>query len=193
MPRVHLYLKNIVCLESHWDSDLENRLSMQPILELTARTTNAKYVCLTCNTKAELKHNLSLFGKMRGYGILVLAFHGDIGKIELPSDVLVSLESLSDMMKRRFAGWIVHFGSCSTVKVEEHRMARFAEETGAAVVTGYTNLVDWLDGSVMDLLFLRWVQYYRNLGAFLKHLNKHYPDLVKLTGLKIFPPPSSRA
>jgi hypothetical protein len=45
----------------------------------------------------------------------------------------------------------------------------------------------------MDLLVMRWMQYYRNLGALLKHLNKHYPDLIKLTGLKIFPPPASRA
>lgn len=193
MPRVHLYLKHIVCLESLWDGDLENRLSMLPILELTARTTNAKFVCLTCNTKPELKHNLSLFGKMKGYGILMLAFHGDNGKIELPGHILVSLESLSDMMKRQFTGWIVHFATCETVNVEDARLARFVEETGVTVVTGYTREVDWIEGSIMDLLLLRWLQYYRNLGALLKHLNKHYPDLIKLTGLKIYPPPASRA
>jgi hypothetical protein len=193
MPRVRLYLKNIVCLESLWDGDLENRLSMLPILELTARTTNAKFVCLTCNTKAELKHNLGLFGKMKGYGILMLAFHGDKGKIELPGHILVSLESLSDMMKRQFAGWIVHFATCDTISVEDARMARFVEETGVSVVTGYTKEVDWIEGSIMDLLLMRWLQYYRNLGALLKHLHKSYPDLMKLTGLKIYPPPASRA
>jgi hypothetical protein len=166
---------------------------MLPILELTARTTNAKFVCLTCNTKAELKHNLSLFGKMKGYGILMLAFHGDKGKIELPGHTLVSIESLSDMMKRQFAGWIVHFATCDTVNVEDARMARFVEETGVSVVTGYTREVDWIEGSIMDLLVMRWLQYYRNLGAFLKHLSKYYPDLIKLTGLRIFPPPASRA
>jgi hypothetical protein len=193
MPRVHQYLKNIVCLESLWDGDLENRLSMQPVMELVARTTNAKFICLTCNTKAELKHNLSLYGKMKAYGILVLAFHGDVGKIELPGHILVSLESLSDMMKRQFAGWIVHFATCDTVKVEESRLARFVEETGVTVVTGYTREVDWIEGSIMDLLLLRWIQYYRNVGALLRHLHKHYPDLIKLTGLKVFPPPASRA
>jgi hypothetical protein len=193
MPRVHQYLKNIVCLESLWDGDLENRLSMQPVMELVARTTNAKFICLTCNTKAELKHNLSLYGKMKAYGILVLAFHGDVGKIELPGHILVSLESLSDMMKRQFAGWIVHFATCDTVKVEDARMARFVEETGVTVVTGYTREVDWIEGSIMDLLLLRWIQYYRNVGALLRHLHKHYPDLIKLTGLKVFPPPASRA
>ena len=72
-------------------------------------------------------------------------------------------------------------------------MARFVEETGVAVVTGYTREVDWIEGSIMDLLLLRWLQYYRNVGALLRHLNKHYPDLIKLTGLRVFPPPASRA
>jgi hypothetical protein len=193
MPRVHQYLKNIVCLESLWDDDLENRLSMLPILELAARTTNAKFVCLTCNTKAELRHNLSLFGKRKSYGILVMAFHGDCGKIELPGHILVSLESLSDMMKRQFAGWMVHFATCDTVRVEEARIARFVEETGVAVVTGYTREVDWIEGSIMDLLLLRWVQYYRNMGALLRHLMKNYPDLIRLTGLMAYPPAASRS
>lgn len=187
MPRVRQYLKNIVCLESLWDEDLENRLSVLPLLELTARTTNAKFVYLTCNTKAELRHNLSLFGRKKSYSILVLAFHGDPGRIELPGGSFVPIESLADMMKKRFAGWIVHFASCGTVKVDSERMARFVADTGVSMVTGYTKLVDWTEGAMADLLLLRWLQYYRNLGALLSHLNKRHPDLVELTGLTAFP------
>jgi hypothetical protein len=187
MPRVEQYLKNIVCLESLWDKDLENRLSMLPIMELTGRTTNARLVFLTCNTKAELKHNLDLVRKKKVYNILVLAFHGVTGKIELPGDKLVPLEELAEIMKRGFAGWVVHFASCGTVQVDHERMAKFVEQTGVAMVTGYTHLVDWTEGAVMDLLLLRWLQYYRNLGALLKHLHKNYPDLLALTGLKAFP------
>jgi len=187
MPRAEQYLKNIVCLESLWDKDLENRLSMLPIMELTGRSTNARFVFLTCNTKAELKHNLDLVRRKRVYNILVLAFHGVTGKIELPGDELVPLEALAKMMKRGFAGWVVHFASCGTVHVDDERMARFVSETGVAMVTGYTNLVDWTEGAVMDLLLLRWLQYYRNLGALVKHLRKNYRDLAKLTGLKVYP------
>lgn len=187
MARVRQYLKNIICLESLWDEDLENRLSVLPILELTSRVTNAKFVYMTCNTKAELRHNLSLMRRKKSYSILVLAFHGDPGTIELPGNVLVSIESLADMMKKRFSGWIVHFASCGTVKIDEARLTRFVAETGVAMVTGYTKLVDWTEGAVMDLLFLRWLQYYRDLGALLRKLHKDYPDLMDLTGLKMFP------
>lgn len=89
MPRVPSYLKNIACLESLWTQDLVSRLSVLPILELTTRVTDAKYVYLTCNTKAELRYNLSLLGRRKSCGILMLAFHGDPGKIELAEHLLV--------------------------------------------------------------------------------------------------------
>lgn len=186
MPRVPKYLKNIACLESLWDEDLENRLSVLPILELTARTTSAKFIYLTCNTQEELEHNLGLFKRKPSYGILVLAFHGVTGKIEL-GDKLVNLKALAKMMGKRFRGWVVHVASCSTVMIDEDQLTQFVEATGVAMVMGYTKLVDWTEGAVMDLLLLRWLQYYRDLGALWKHLLKNYPDLMELTGLQAFP------
>ncbi len=187
MPRVTRYLKNIACLESLWDENLEQRLSVLPILELTSRATSARFVYLTCNTRAELKHNLRLLCRKKSYGILVLAFHGDPGKIELGGDVFVSLESLATMMGTLFAGWVIHFASCSTVDVEAARLARFVSETKVAMITGFTKEVDWTEGAVMDLLLLRWLQYYRDMNALWKHLQKNYSGLIETTGMKAFP------
>jgi hypothetical protein len=187
MPRVPSYLKNIACLESLWTQDLVSRLSVLPILELTTRVTDAKYVYLTCNTKAELRYNLSLLGRRKSCGILMLAFHGDPGKIELAEHLLVSLESLATMMGRKFAGWVVHFASCSTVQIDKARLARFVAETEVALVTGFTRQLDWTEGAVMDLLLLRWLQDYRDLNALWKHLQKRYPDLIATTGMTAFP------
>jgi len=187
MARLLRYTKNIACLESLWDEDLENRLSVLPILELTARATSARFVYLTCNTKAELRHNLKLLCRRKSYGVLVLAFHGHPGNIKLGGEVIVSLESLALMMGGRFAGWVVHFSSCSTVKIEEGRLARFVAETKVAMITGFTKEVDWTESAVVDLLLLRWLQSYRDLHALWKHLLKHYPDLIAITGMKAFP------
>lgn len=187
MPRVTCYLKNIACLESLWDDELENRLSVRPILELTARATTAKFAYLTCNTKAELKLNLGLLSRKKSYGVLVLAFHGDPGKIELAEHVRVSLDSLATMMQRSFAGWVVHFASCGTMRVDDAQLRRFVSETGVAMVTGFTKEVDWIDGAVMDLLLLRWLQYYRDLNALWKHLRRNYADLIDLSGMKAYP------
>jgi hypothetical protein len=188
MTRVRQYAKNIVCLESLWDSELENRLSVLPILELTARTMEVKYIFLTCNTKAELRHNLRLVGKKKSYGILMLAFHGEPGIIELAGEKShVSLESLITMMGRRFAGWVVHFGSCGTVQIDEDRLERFIAATGVAMVMGYTKQVDWTEGVAMDLVLLRWLQGYKNLSAFQKHMKKRYAALIKFTGFHTYP------
>ncbi len=186
MARLRHYLKNIACLESIWDEDLENRRNVLPVLELTSRATGAKFIYLTCNTKPELRHNLELLRKRKSYGILLLSFHGDPGGIEL-AGAHVKLESLAWMMRKHFAGWVVHFASCSTVKIDEERMAKFVHLTGVAMVMGYTEEVDWTEGSVMDLLLLSRLQYYRNARSLWKHLEKKYRDLVRMTGLKVFP------
>ncbi len=187
MARVPRYTKNIACLESLWDDSLENRLSVLPILELTRRTTSAKFVYLTCNTRAELRHNLGLLGRRQSCGILMLAFHGQPGNIKLPGKEHVSLESLAHMMGKRFAGWVVHFASCSTAKIDDERLSRFVELTEVAMITGFTKEVDWTEGAVMDLLLLRWLQSYRDLNALWRYMGKKYADLVATTGMKAFP------
>jgi hypothetical protein len=187
MPRVPRYLKNIACLESLWNEDMENRLSVMPILEMTARTTSTKFVYLTCNTRGELRFNLGLLCRRKSCGVLVLAFHGDPGKIKLAEHSFVSLESLAILMRERFAGWVVHFASCSTVKIDDVRLARFVTDTRVAMVTGFTREIDWTEGAVMDLLLLSWLQYYRDLSAMWKHLQRSYPDLIAATGMKAFP------
>ena len=58
---------NIACLESLWNSDLENRLSVVPILDLVSRVNGTRYTYLTCNTREELAYNLGKLGKRRGY------------------------------------------------------------------------------------------------------------------------------
>jgi hypothetical protein len=186
VARLRHYLKNIACLESIWDSDLENRMNVLPVLELTARATGAKFIYLTCNTRPELRHNLELLRKKKFYGILLLSFHGEPGVIEL-AGTRVKLESLAWLMGKHFAGWVVHFASCSTVKIDEERMARFVELTGVAMVLGYTKAVDWTEGTVMDLLLLSRLQYYRNVRSLWKHLARKYPDLLEITGLQVFP------
>lgn len=188
MSRLRHYVKNIVCLESIWDEDLENRTSVRPVLKLISYATGARFIYLTCNTKPELKSNLKLLWKKKSYNILLLSLHGAPGHVEL-ADTVVTLESLAWLMGRRFEGWVVHFAGCSTVKIDESRMAKFVALTGVATVLGYKDDVEWMDGTVMDMLLLYCLQYYRNVRSLWKHLKKKYPDLVKKTGLHVYPPP----
>src|SRR5262245_57443867 len=136
MARARDHRKNIACLESLWNSDIENRLSVVPILELVTRINGIRYTYLTCNTREELSYNLGKLHQGRGYRILYLSLHGKPGEIILDGG-RTDLEALAAMMGTGFAGWAVHFGSCSTIDVPPARLRRFMAATRVATLLGY--------------------------------------------------------
>src|SRR2546427_7917224 len=83
MGRTKSHKKNIACLESLWDGNIESRLSVVPLLELASRVDEIRFSYLTCNTEDELEHNLDKLKNKRGYGILYLACHGKPGELVL--------------------------------------------------------------------------------------------------------------
>ena len=58
------YKKNIACLESSWNDDIENRLTVGPVLELLSRKNGIKFALLTSNTKDEFEYNLALLSSV---------------------------------------------------------------------------------------------------------------------------------
>jgi hypothetical protein len=185
MTRANSYTKNIACLESLWNSDLEDRWSVRPILDVIANIQDLKLAHLSCNTEPEFAYNLRMLGKRRSYGILYLAFHGAPGELYLADDTAVSLEALQEYMGTRFSDWIIHFGCCSTIRVEQERLRSFVAATQVKMVVGYTKDVDWIESSAMDLLIFQALQQYVDLRACWRHLQKSYADLVARTGLDV--------
>lgn len=176
--------RNIACLESMWDRRIENRLNVLPTLELISKTQESKFSHMTCNTREELQYNLNLLCK-RNYGVLYFAFHGSPGKIHLHRDK-VSLTDLAAMMNCRFANWIIHFGTCSTLR-KPREVAYFVENTRVALVTGFTKDVDWIESSAFELLLFKAFHNYRSPKIICRHLLNKYAGLAELTGFKYFP------
>jgi len=176
--------RNIACLESLWDKRTENRLNVLPTLELISKTQDLKFSHLTCNTREELKYNLNLLCK-RNYGILYFAFHGSPGKIHLHRDK-VTLEELAGMMNHRFAHWIIHFGTCSTLRRSKD-VEYFVEKTRIALATGFTRDVDWIESSAFELLLFKAFHTFMSPKVICRHLLNKYPDLAEVTGFKFFP------
>lgn len=185
MARTDDYTKNIACLESLWNTDLEDRWSVLPILNVIANVQDLKLAHLSCNTEAEFAFNLKMLGKRRSYGILYLAFHGGPGELYLADDTSISLEVLSEYMGSRFRDWIIHFGCCSTIRVSKQRLNDFVEATGVKMVLGYTKDIDWIESSALDLLVFQALQQYVDLQACWRAIQKNYPDLVERTGLSV--------
>jgi|KBSMisStandDraft_5_1062788.scaffolds.fasta_scaffold64950_2 hypothetical protein len=176
--------RNIACLESLWNGNTEIRLNVLPTLELISKTQESKFSHLTCNTRDELKYNLNLLCK-RNYGTLYFACHGSPGRIHLHRDKM-TLTELAQMMNHRFANWVIHFGTCSTLR-KSSEVESFVESTGVALATGFTKDVDWIESSAFELLLFKALHNLKSPKVVCRHLLNKYPDLVEATGFKFFP------
>jgi hypothetical protein len=176
--------RNIACLESLWNGNTEDRLNVIPTLELISKTQDAKFSHLTCNTRDELQYNLNLLCK-RNYGILYFACHGSPGKIHLHRDK-ISLTELAGMMNHRFTNWIIHFGTCGTLR-KPREVEYFVESTQVALATGFTKEVDWIESSAFELLLFKTLHNLKSPKVVCKHLLNNYGDLAEATGFKFFP------
>jgi hypothetical protein len=185
MPRTASYSKNIACLESLWNTDLEDRWSVRPILDVVVNTYDLKLAHLTCNTEPEFTYNLRMLGKRRSYAILYLAFHGSPGTMYLADGSEVTLEALQEMMASRFTDWIIHFGSCSTIAVSKERLRSFVTTTETSMVMGYTKDIDWIESSAFDLILFQALQQYVDMRACWRYIQNAYPDLIERTGLTV--------
>ncbi|MGH7334695.1 MAG: DUF6642 family protein [Candidatus Rokuibacteriota bacterium] len=185
MGRATSHRKRIACLETLWDGNLESRLSVVPLLELSERVNEVKWAYLTCNTEEELKYNLGKLKHRRGYGILYLSCHGKPGQLIL-DQAAVDVEKLAGLMGEGFVNWVVHFGSCATLNIEQARISRFIAGTRVAMVLGYRKDVDWIDSAAVDLLLFDRLQQYRSMHRFWEHFKARYHDLIMLTGLRAF-------
>ena len=185
MVRAKEYIKHVACLESFWTYNVENRLSVGPVLELLGKSNGTRSVILTCNTIDELKFNLEIVKHMKEYRILCLAFHGYPGGICLP-DLHIDMETLASFMGKDFRNWVIFFDSCRTINVGKDRIFDFISATEAKMVIGYKREVNWLDSAALDLLILNWLQLYKDMRKFWKRFRRVYGDMVGHSGLDVY-------
>ncbi|HEX8977170.1 MAG TPA: hypothetical protein VF781_11700 [Solirubrobacteraceae bacterium] len=159
----------VLCLETtEWDPDRpDNRMSTRPLLALLERDEAVRSIYRDIATRAELGHYLERWrttrrGNLRRYSFLYLPFHGSEhpGGIDV-EDGEVTVAWIGNQLKGRCAGTQVHFSSCGTLDLDARRIDAFRTRIGAAVVTGYTEDVGWLDSAVVDLMLMSRLQRHR--------------------------------
>lgn len=173
----------ILCLESSWNGRKIDNQSVQHTLETMSVIHMDTCIHVTCNTMEELTYALQDATYGFRQGVLYLAFHGAPGKIKLGNDVHISMTDLADLMGNRFRGWNVHFGSCRTLATLQTEP--FKKMVGAKILSGYTETVDWVQSTAMDMLLLDAMYYHKTPGHLSRKIRKLYPDLARLNGLVI--------
>lgn len=156
----------IFCLEVPWDRSRDNIDETAPKSVLPGLQLIARYHGLiqlnykTCATSAELRYHVRDFSEMnanakRWYGCLYLASHGSKGIISLPGDdEELTIGQLAKLLGRSFKDCLIYFGSCSVLACSEDTLNDFVEETGVDAIVGYETDIDWIDSTVLDILFL---------------------------------------
>ena len=111
-------------------------------------------------------------------------FHGDPGNLWLGRR-RVSLDDLKGMIDGRAENRIIHFGSCSVMRVGESRIREFQENTGSRAVVGYRRDVESdLNWAAFEIVLLEALGRYSRIGAADKHLRKNHSYLCETLGFR---------
>ncbi len=160
--------------------DMRDTSSVRAALTFLRHNFGIKYIYRQCTNVKSLEHYLDQWkhAKYKNYNICYLAFHGEPDVIELGGE-RVTLDELADMLGDSCRDKIIHFGTCETIKVERKKIDRFLRNTEALCVCGYKGEIDFLDGSVFDMLLIEMFQKYKDVGKLREYMNHYYRDMVR--------------
>jgi hypothetical protein len=63
----------------------------------------------------------------------------------------------------------------------------FVEKTGAAIVTGFTRDVDWIESAALEMMLFQNLQKYSSPKVACRNLIQNHPGLSESTGFRVFP------
>ncbi len=156
---------------------------MRPVFDLLASQEYLQLVHRDVGTTAELQYYAAkmVHGRYKRFTIVHLAFHGNPGKLWVGDDH-VDLEGLADLLGEACRDRVVHFGSCSTMRVSAARLAAFKERTGAVAVSGYVKDVGWIESCAFEMLLFSALTNYQSRTAAFKYVDRTVPQLVEQLG-----------
>lgn len=144
----------IFCVEGQWGA-LDEQESVLPILELLDRLGKARFIHKDVATPEEMSFYLSrwLLRQYAGYSVAYFAMHGETSRLWLTDKQPLELDELGALLEGRCHGRRIYFGSCSVLRAPV-RLAEFVEQTGAELVCGFSQSVDWLESAAFDTVLL---------------------------------------
>lgn len=158
--------RGVFCIETVWYGT-EDKTSMRPVLEaLRDSYMSVPVVYRSAVTQDELKHNLMEWKSLdaRQYPILYLGYHGEAESIVLGERGFfgkseITIEQLAQGLAGECKDRVVHFGSCSTLDVDDELIEHFLNQTGASAISGYRESVEWTESVAFDVLYIQMMQY----------------------------------
>ncbi len=181
----------IFCLETEWEQsiyDLKYDSQAQPILEFLYNSNGLDFAFRQVATKSDFDYYISHLKRAsyKNYTIVYLCFHGEKGRIvfadsgKFGGERHYDLLDFAEVNQDVFDGRIVHFGSCSTLKLDENKIKEFKRQTGALMVTGYERNVKMTESFIFEAWLLNTIYLHPELRAtsIMKRAQKEMPYFV---------------
>ncbi len=155
--------KGIYCLEGTWDG-MKSKTTVEPALSVLEKNNflQVPYLRFHVATQGEFEFHLDKWVQpcFKNYPILYLSFHGAKGKIYLgDTKTEINFQKLGELLEDKCEKRVIHFGSCSTLKVGDSVLNDFQAKTGALALLGYEANVDWMYSFAFEVLLLSQIQY----------------------------------
>jgi hypothetical protein len=178
----------IFALEGEWDSKkLEEKKGIEPMLRYMQDSLDSQYILRRVNTKESLSKYFKQLNERRykNHQVVYMAFHGSSRKVWLDNEDSISFDELAELADGALKDRVVHFGSCQVMRTSVPLIEEFKEKTGARFVSGYSKTVDFLDGTLFDMVLLYYSTIYDKNKTILSRLEKDYDSLCNKLGFKM--------
>lgn len=152
-------MKRIFCLETEWTQnlhDLKDKSAVLPLLTFLENSLHIDNSFRQVATEVDFKYYIEHLQQPSydAYDFVYLCFHGEENKICFANKQSQDLLEFAETHKGIFEGRNVHFGSCSSLCMDEEDIRKFIRLTKARMVTGYSETVDFMDSFIFELWLL---------------------------------------
>lgn len=183
--------KSILVLESPWNSDSVESKSVWPFVNEFARATGLSAYHQTFLDKNSFEHWVSQYNKedIVSPKLLYVAAHGGSGRISGLQKEINSKTIISTLKKAKNLKF-VHFGSC-LFGTENNLETLLCEAKHLHWAAGYEKSVDWVDSTLMDVMFWRRIASRdedtkgRKTHSITRELIAAIPGLVNALGFRL--------
>ena len=131
--------KHIFCIEGNWTNNLRDKATIETALDFLRANVDIDFIRKNCAGKEDFTTYLKISFERRykKFRIIYLAFHGSPGKLHLRDRKNIDFNHIAEILNGEAQDKIIHFGSCSTLKLLGWDLRRFLKQTGALAISGY--------------------------------------------------------
>jgi len=141
----------ILVMEGDWSRSKQDVRTVRPMLDLLRHSEETYSKFRTVDDSADFEKSMLMLGRSR-FTVGYVALHGSPGAVYAGVDE-IRLSDLPRILKDAdLRRKVLHFGSCSTLRVDKTELLSLKDQLGVRALTGFTEDVDFIDSIGFETL-----------------------------------------